>query len=275
MEEEIKKLLQSQRDPDEHRGWSCPDEIRLAAYVDQNLSGSERNSVEAHIADCNFCLDQVAFLTKSSAWQDAEEIPAGLLSKARNLVRGKRGKAVNWGWRWAVASAAFTGLVLLVGVVALQRRGRELLPTDQTLVAKNSPTPAEPVPIVEPSTLRPKPTPDKQIPKAKSQQPSEVRSDPSAALLPKLLSPRDGAAVKREDLEFRWAPITEAIFYDLRITTAEGDVVFEEQTEDTVLKPGSVASLIPGTKYFATIRAHLPSGKTVNSGVMSFRLATP
>ena len=272
---EIKKLLQAQGGQEERRGWGCPDEIQLASYVTQSLSTSERDSIEAHIADCGFCLNQVAFLTESAAWRNSEEVPPKLLSEARKLVSPKPGKFTNWRWRWAAASAAFAGLIFLVGVVVLQRRGQEsVLTPHQSLVAQTSPQPVEsPRLTVESSPVRAKPTPAAQVPKAKSPQPPAIRSAPDEGLLPKLISPRNGGVIRREDLEFRWTPVTDAIFYDVRITSAEGDVVFEKQTEETTLKLGSATPLMPGTKYFATIHAHLRFGKTVRSSVVSFRLA--
>lgn len=271
---EIKKLLQAQTGRGERRGWSCPDEILLASYVAHGLGHSDRNTIEAHIADCNFCLHQVAFLTQSATWQDSEQVPPDLLAEARKLVRVKRDKDNNWGWRWAAATAAFAGIILIVGGIVLQRRSlhSELAP-DKALVAQASPEPMHsPRLTVGPGPSDAESTPALKVPKVKSPEPPEVRSTTAEELLPKLISPRNGGVVRRSDLTFRWAPVADATFYDVRITSAAGDVVFEKQTEDTELKPGSAAPLLSGTKYFATIRAHLPLGRAVKSGVVSFRL---
>src|SRR6478672_8246697 len=95
---EIRKLLQVQHGKAERRGWRCPDENRLAAYVAQRLSGSARKSVEAHVADCDFCLGQVAFLTQSADWVSPEAVPTQLLSRARKLVIHEQRKVINPGW---------------------------------------------------------------------------------------------------------------------------------------------------------------------------------
>ena len=55
---DIEQLLQVQRVDAGRRGWRCPDETQLAAYVTQGLAGSRRSSVEGHLADCDFCLSQ-------------------------------------------------------------------------------------------------------------------------------------------------------------------------------------------------------------------------
>jgi len=37
----------------------CLDEKRLSSYLDEKISDSERKAIEAHIADCNICLDML------------------------------------------------------------------------------------------------------------------------------------------------------------------------------------------------------------------------
>ena len=272
---EIRKLLQVQHGKAERRGWRCPHENRLAAYVTQSLSGSARNSVEAHVADCDFCLGQVAFLAHSADWVNSEAVPAQLLSRARKLVTREPGKVINPGWRWAVAAAAVACFAIVFVLVVLQvRKQPSVSLTTGPLIAQASPKPvASPQlnagpPIFRSESPRAVPTQRK-----RSSGPSIVRGKTDDDLFPKLISPRDGAVVQREDLEFRWEPVSEALFYEVRIMSAEGDLVFEGQTENTILKPGSTAPLVHGMKYFATIRAHLRQGKAAKSSLVSFKLA--
>lgn len=273
---EIKKLLQVQSGQAGRRGWRCPDENQLAAYVAQRLSSSARNSIEAHVADCDFCLSQVAFLTQSADWANSEEVPAHLLSGARKLVTRKPSKVINLGWRWAATTAAVACFAVLFVLVVLQLRKQQSVSTTSGPLVAQQTSPelvASPQITVAPPALRLEPSQPVQTPKAKSTQTPVVRSKTAEGLLPKLISPRDGAVVRREDLEFRWKPVSEAIFYEVRVMSAEGDLVFEGQTEDTRLKLGSTAPLVPGTKYFVVARAHLRQGKAAKSSVVSFRLA--
>jgi hypothetical protein len=272
---EIGKLLQGQHGKASRRGWRCPDENKLAAYVGQSLSGSARNSVEAHLVDCDFCLGQVAFLTHSSDWVNSEAVPAQLLSRARKLVTRKPGKVITLGWRWAVSAAAVACFVLVFAFVVLQvRRQPSVSLTTGPLIAQASPEPvASPQLNAGPPALRSE-SPRAVATKTKRPLgPSIVRGKTVDDLFPKLISPRDGAVVRRKDLEFRWEQVSEAIFYEVRIMSAEGDLVFEGQTENTILKPGSTAPLVPGMKYFASIRAHLRQGKAAKSSLVSFKLA--
>jgi hypothetical protein len=273
---EIKKLLQVQRGQAGRRGWRCPDEIQLAAYVAQRLSNSARDSIEAHVADCDFCLSQVAFLTQSADWANSVDVPANLLSGARNLVARKPSKGINRGWRWAATTAAVACFALLFVVIALQLRTQQSVSTTSDPLVAQQKRPeliTSPQITASPPALSLEPTQPVQTPKAKSTQTPVVRSKIAEDLLPTLITPRDGAVLRREDLEFRWQPVSEAIFYEVRVMSAEGDLVFEGQTEDTRLKPGSTAPFVPGTKYFVVARAHLRQGKAAKSNVVSFRLA--
>jgi hypothetical protein len=274
-EAEIVKLLQNQK-RESQRGWRCPDEMQLAAFVDQRLSGSARQALEAHITDCDFCLTQVSFLTESAGWPAATDVPAHLLSKARNLVPQKPGRAVSWGWHWAAAAAA-AAFLLFVVAVALHWGKQQTVPveTGPLVAQQHAPEVASSPPVtVAPPGLRPAET-KQPGQKARSTFPSApaLRSKASEESQPGMIFPREGALLRPGDLEFRWRPVSETIFYEVRVTSAGGNLVFEDQTEDTKLKPGSNASLVPGEKYFVVIRAHLRQGKTAKSSVVSFRLS--
>lgn len=276
-ESEIKKLLRVLPSQAGKRGWRCPDENQLAAYAAQSLPGPDSNSIEAHLVDCDFCLGQVAFLTKSADWSNSVEVPANLMSGARNLLAHKPGRTINWGWRWAAATAAVACFALLFVVIAERLRRQESVPRpSDKLVAQQTAPERVPFPQSTPaSPARSEPTQSAQMPKAKPTQAPAVRSNTVAELLPKLITPRDGAVLRRDELEFRWEPVSDAIFYDVRVMSADGDLVFEQQTENTRLKPTANALLLPGAKYFVVARAHLLEGKSAKSSVVSFRIAGP
>jgi hypothetical protein len=207
-------------------------------------------------------------------WVNSEAVPTQLLSRARKLVTRKPGKVINPGWRWAVSAAAVACFALILFVALQVRKQPSVSSTTGPLLAQASPEPvASPQlnaapPALHSESPRAVPTPTK-----RSSDSSLVRGKTVDELLPKLISPRDGAVVRRQDLEFRWEQVSEATFYEVRIMSAEGDLVFEGQTENSVLKPGSSAPLVPGMKYFATIRAHLRQGKAAKSSLVSFTLA--
>ena len=188
----------------------------------------------------------------------------------------KSAKTISWGWRWAATAAALACFALLFVVIALRLRTQESVPRpSNTLVAQQT----SPEPVISPPTavasppLRLPGTLPGQAPQAKPSRAPTVRSEVAEGMLPKLITPRDGAMLRRENLEFRWQPLSDAIFYEVRVMSVEGNLVFEGQTEATSLKLNSTTALVEGTKYFVRVRAHLRQGKAAESGVVSFRIA--
>ena len=79
-----------------------PDASLLAAYVDRGLSDTERIELEAHVADCEECMERLA-LVGSVNVPDEPEVPSFEWSPRRLLSR--------WGWLVPVAT-----VVVLVAV---------------------------------------------------------------------------------------------------------------------------------------------------------------
>lgn len=96
----------------DRRTWRCPDEMRLAAYVDHRLIGRDQARLERHLAGCGYCLGQVAALARLQDEPLPEDIPDSVIARARELAPGKamaRWKPT-WGWG-AVATTACLALV--------------------------------------------------------------------------------------------------------------------------------------------------------------------
>ena len=74
---------------------ACPDGERLSAYLDGELRGAEAQAVEAHLADCQACADEVAAL------RAVDELVAGVEAPAVSDEE--------WGTAWD-AIAARSGL---------------------------------------------------------------------------------------------------------------------------------------------------------------------
>lgn len=270
-EENLKELFQGRRSNAVRRGWRCPDEIQLAAYVDSRLQVSGRELVEKHVADCDFCLQQISFLVQAADHEVSAEVPAPALRRARDLAPRKSGSSGNWGWRWPAASAAAACLVLLVAFIALRFRTQPGVNTPSEPLVAQQHQPDIAIPTTAPVISNPGSSPAVQ--KTKSAEPAlpEVRRE-APAQLPQVVFPRSGATLRRE-VDFRWAPFPDAVFYDIRVVTAAGDLVLESKTEDTHLRIADDVRLQPGAKYFVLVRAHLRQGNTVKSGIVSFRIS--
>src|SRR6185369_6507495 len=79
-----------------------PDASLLAAYVDRGLSDTERTELEAHVADCEECMERLALLGSVNV-PDEPEVPSFEWSPRQLLPR--------WGWLVPVAT-----VVVLVAV---------------------------------------------------------------------------------------------------------------------------------------------------------------
>lgn len=225
----------------------CPGEEQLAAYADQQLIGAERQRVESHLAACDACLAQVGFLVRQ-ANVEADEAPDWLVKRAAQLQEEPDRTAIA-GWKWASVAV---GVVAIAAGMALWLRTSTPQTVPATLVAS---APASSSQAGIPSVSVP---PD-----------NAVRS-PSHSSVPVILFPQSGATVGRADLTFRWAPLPNAAHYQLRVSTADGDLRWEQKVVGTSATAPADAGLKKGTKYFVWVRAVFADGKTQQSEPVSF-----
>jgi hypothetical protein len=254
-EQDLLRLLRARKSGQGQRSWRCPDEADLAAYVDARLADRAQRRLEAHLADCVFCLDRVVFLLRREVSPEPE-VPPGLLARARDL--GADGKEARWWaeWRWRTAAAAAACVVL--GVFIWLRQ-----PSPPSVPFAGSPTPSVGVspPAAPAATAVP------------SAPPRVVRNGRRASVALRLLFPREGAIVPREGSDFRWTEVRGCLFYEIRLMTGEGDLVWEARVEATQTRIPANVQLAPGGKYFVSVRAYLPEGKTLPAGVVGFLVA--
>jgi len=69
---------------------NCPDEERLVDFVAGHLEKRESATIEAHVADCSFCLDDLAAAYQSSEVDGIETVPKRLIDQALKVVQGQR-----------------------------------------------------------------------------------------------------------------------------------------------------------------------------------------
>ena len=231
--------------PRTHR-FHCPDEHQLAAYVDQQLIGAERERVESHLVKCNWCLQQVGFLTRQTQ-VPAAPAPSALVQRAKALQAAADTKAL-FGWKW-VAAAAVIAVVATGLVVWREVRSN----TEQSVVVATAPrSPALAIPD-----------------KTKSAADNAVRGASPPGSLPLVLYPEPGAVVHSSDFTIRWEPVPNATAYEVRVVTAEGDLVWHKRVQEDSVSPPKWA-LRSGSKYFVWVRAWLANGKTQQSRAIGF-----
>jgi hypothetical protein len=258
-EREIEELLKAQGPSDKRRGWRCPDENKLAAYVNGQLQPEKRNGLEAHIADCKSCLQTLTFLTRTLDTPESSFVPAHLLVRARGLVDEQRVRG--WQWQWTMATA--TACILIVVGVVVWRTRSQLSPTPPSdLVAQQQPSPEVRPPAVNASTPLPESSSALQKPKPVETPQRSVRGENDEAV-PTLISPREGAVIKGGQPSFSWKSVTGATLYEVRVVTEDGAPVLSESTTGTQLNLNTAA--LPPGKYFVTIVARLGGGRTVKA----------
>lgn len=252
-DKELAAFLHSRARKGQERSWKCPDDERLAAYADHQLEEQARQGLEEHLADCDFCRGQVAFLVRLEGTEPVEQVPSQLLTRARELG-AKEGYSI---WiptlRWGTAVAATASLAL---VAALWLGQPEV--TVPPPMSPEGPSPETSAPAPLPPALR--------------ESPPSVRSKQLEPVVPELLVPAEGSVVQAGHVEFRWRGMPRSLFYEIRVVTAEGDLVWRERIEGSRVQFPAGVQLVEGQKYFVWVRAYLPEGKTAKSGVVGFNV---
>lgn len=272
-EKQIQQILKSRRRADPRSIFGCPEENLLASYVDGKLTGNQRTVFERHVSDCQSCLAAIAFVTRSAEW-DSKEVPPYLIARARALVIEK--PATVWRWRWATAMAAAACLVLALSFVTLRSRMQQPAGSvDGSLVAQNQQTPRAVVipPIVETPRVEPRPAPTRSVTKPNlNGREAPASRGTEDELKPRLVFPREGSVVRRDQLLFRWQPAADVVFYTIRLAAMDGSLMKEIETKESTLKLSDEVQLRDDAKYYVTVVAHRSDGRETTSEIVSFRL---
>jgi anti-sigma factor RsiW len=97
----------------------CPSELEWATYVDGLASEAECARIEAHLAFCPLCLDEVV-QARQLATAAVPEAPAGVAARARALVPARRAPGRLRTWRRVASWAAAAAAAIAVGFAGLR-----------------------------------------------------------------------------------------------------------------------------------------------------------
>jgi len=215
------------------------------------------------LADCEFCLGQVAFLVRLKETPIPEAAPAALVAQASEGASVKARPWFAWAWRWE-AAAAMVACAVVVLVISLREASRPapvVSPAPRgEVAAARVPAPAETNPLVP-------------LASAPARAGVQLRGGTPTLSTPTLLFPAPHATLLRSQVEFRWQSVPGASGYEVRLLTAEGDLVWEKRTEASSVKVPADVKLAAGQNYYVSVRADLPEGKTAQSRVVAFRVA--
>ncbi len=81
----LRRLLRQQRQRSVRTG--CPDEESLADYLGGLLTEDARQEIEAHLAACTFCVDDLVAVNKAAQDNVTEAVPQRVIDRAMALVR--------------------------------------------------------------------------------------------------------------------------------------------------------------------------------------------
>jgi Putative zinc-finger len=233
------------------RRWHCPEDAVIAGYVDCALTEARRARVQRHLADCGYCRTLVADIVKSRREAEVPAAPTALVEKGLAVPT-----STPWRWRtiWAPVTALGAACTLIAATVLLQQPERLVLPS--------WPAPAAPM-VSESGPQPPARKPGREI----------VRNQTPPQPSPSIISPKEGSAVSREALGFQWKAVPQSLYYQVRIVTSEGEVVWEGQLIGTHLELPNDAPLNNG-KYFVLISAFMENGHMVKSDPVMFQIAS-
>ena len=114
----------------------CPDAAILAAYVDRSVSDDEQSAIEAHVADCMACTEQLALLA-------ALDVPGDQTAPTPSFDLG----ALIRKWGWLVP--AMTAVVVIAVWLRSSDGGSAVRPTTMaqpTVASAPAEQRAEPAP---------------------------------------------------------------------------------------------------------------------------------
>ena len=272
----------------EQPGRGCPDEALLSAYVEHGIPEEKRAKVEAHLADCEACLGQVAFLARQPAElaEPATSVPPGAVARARDLVALPPSPWRPFVLRWGTALAGVACVVLVV--VGVLRQGPAMQAPATTPPADVVSVPRPPAGVTVPQAASREPQADRisppagvTVPQAASRRPPAgaakpaptVRNSAPAVRTLSVVFPAEAATLVRKDLEFRWQAVPGSLYYEIDLVTDEGTSVWRSRVEGTSARPPEGAKLDAGAKYFVWVKAFLSGGETVKSAAVSFHIA--
>ena len=251
----IDRILRG-KDPSRfERRRGCPGVDMVSGYVDSILDDARREGLQRHLADCAYCRKLVGDAVKLQRVAELPEVPAALIERVRSHMPATHERS-RWGWMPVAAAGTLACTALAV----------TFLRPPPTLTIPTWPPPAGP-------------TIYKSGPRGFSAAPSAaisetIRKSRSYEYLPSVTSPRPDSVVPPGQLQFRWSEVPDAVNYQVRVVTTEGDLVWEGHANVAQVDLPDGFTLNNG-KYFVLVTALMENGRMRKSTPVRFRIASP
>jgi len=184
----------------------CPDDHQIAAFMQDASSLKDGERLTAHIAACDFCIGRVGRIHRLNLLGSGGSVSDIALARARRL--GSTSALPRQLRRWAAAAVVVLALTVIIGRNVPEFTGL---------------TVSEPASSAESSQ-----SDDRQ---ARNFNPNVLR--------PRIIAPLEGASIDTGETLFRWTEIPGSLYYDIRLVSGDGEMIWQDRVEDTVWKiPG-------------------------------------
>jgi hypothetical protein len=169
-----------------------------------------------------------------------KRVPGDVLATAKTL---KHSVPARWQKRapaWAAAALLVLGLGVLPQIYSIRQDSQVLLPATGG--------------VEPPGKLR------------------ETRGINPMATGPRFLSLAEDLDAIPEGYLFRWTPVPDSRFYQVRIVSDSGDLLWQERITGTEWKIPAGTHLTPGTEYFVRVEAFLADTRSLKSVYLPFQV---
>ena len=225
------------------RTTECPDDHEMAAVVSGALSSDKRDELQRHMADCDFCILQLGLLGRLHGEEPDQEVSEFVLARASRLGAGRGPLVLTYAPRWAAAAVIVLAIALAFHWNSPDRVG----------------------------TGTPGAISSFAIPTFSDEEQS--RNFGTNAFAPRILSPAEGARIEAEALVIKWSETPGSLYYDVRVVSDEGKLVWQKRVEETESSLPESLALNPGAEYFVRVDAYLAVAKKVSSRHVLFTIA--
>jgi len=220
----------------------CPDDHTLAASVDGQLPDESIKQIALHLADCDFCTAQVGLLKRLHGSESEQRVNEFVLARARRMGKSNKRSTFRHVPRWASAA-------VVVLAVLLVSRWSSFNQENPGVIGKS-------LPDLTPQVFEPR----------------QSRNLNSDILKLRVLAPSNGSTIDPGSLVFQWTEIPGSLYYNVRVVTDGGDLIWQTRVNDTESGLPEYLQLKPDTAYFFRVDAYLASAKSISSQHVLFSI---
>lgn len=215
----------------------CPEDQQVAEYFDGDLADAERDKLERHLSDCQYCLARIGILEKLEENRGNKRVPEDVLAAAKQLTHTTPVRRPAIAPAWAAAAVVVIALFTIIN-------NRNLAP--------------------EPGSI-----PDA-VPKFEENS-RQLRNVSPVATGLNVFTPKPGAGIAPGSL-IEWAEIPGNLHYNIFVLSNAGDVLWTERLAATDWVLDESLQLAAGSQYYFRVEALLPDGRNVSSKHVVFEV---